>query len=145
MKRTVIHIIAIIGFAICSASYTQAQHSDVYDAEIPFDFQIGKKVFPAGEYRLEVRGAEQKYFVLSDRDGLSSHMVNSMPGRSIGVGKAKIDFARVGGRYYVASLRVSDRTSLLPKPSSDDALARDTEEEKVTVALSGGRKPNGGR
>jgi hypothetical protein len=128
-------MIALIGFAICSVSYAQAQNTEVYRAEIPFDFSVGKKVYTAGSYRIEVRGSEQKYFVLKDARGRNSYAANSTPARG-GEG-ARLEFHRIGEAYYLASVNASNRTSELPKASFDTRLAENTAPKKVTVVMSG--------
>ena len=144
MKKTFLQIVAIIGFAVCGASYAQAQNTEVYKAEIPFDFSVGKKAYTAGEYRIEVRGSEQKYFVLRDAGGHNSYIANSTPARTTS-GTAKIDFQRVSGSYFLASISASNRTSNFPKALVDGRLARNTESDKVTVVMSGEKRSQGGR
>ena len=136
MKRTVIQMIAIIGFAACSAAYTHAQTTEVYRAEIPFDFSVGKKAYPAGSYRIEVRGPQQKYFVLRDANGLNAYIANSTP--DSGREGARLDFQRVGESYFLTSVSASDRTSRFPSRSVDANLARNATPEKLTVMLSHG-------
>ena len=143
MKRTVLQIIALIGFAVCTASYAQAQSTEVYRAEIPFEFSVGKKAYPAGSYRIEVLGATQKYFVLKDSSGRNSYIANST---SVGDGQGtRLDFHRVGGSYYLASINSSGRTSHLPKAVFDHQLARSSTPEKVTIVMSGARDSKTGR
>src|SRR5687768_17783100 len=60
MKRTILQMMLVVGLAACSVGFAQAQNSEHYKTEIPFDFTVGKKQYAAGTYSIEVAGAGQR-------------------------------------------------------------------------------------
>jgi hypothetical protein len=140
MKNTIIQMIMIVGLVACSALFAEAQNSGLYRTEIPFDFSVGEKSYPAGTYSIEVRGFEKKFFVLRDSDGRNSYALNTMPGRSNGDSAAALDFNRVGDQYFLAAIRVSDRTSTLTRSKRESLLSRNAAEvQTVSIAVSRGK------
>ena len=138
MKNTIIQMIMIVGLVACSASLAEAQVAGLYKTEIPFDFSVGEKTFPAGTYSIEVRGFEKKFFVLRDGAGRNSYALNTMSGGSNG-GSAALDFNRVGDHYFLAEVRLADLTSTLRMSKREALLSRNREIPTVTVAVSGGK------
>lgn len=140
MKNTIIQMIMIVGLAVCSVSLVEAQTAGLYRTEIPFEFSVGTKHYPAGTYSIEVRGSEKKFFVLRDSTGRNSYALNTMPGDSSGDSSAALDFHRVGDHYFLAAIRVSDLKSTLPKSKRAALLSRNGETAPtVTVGISGGK------
>jgi len=140
MKNTIIQMIMIVGLVACSVSFTEAQVAGTYKTEIPFDFSVGKKSYPAGTYSIEVRGFEKKFFVLRDSAGRNSYALNTMPGRSNGDSAAALDFNRVGDNYFLAAIRISDLTSTLSKSKREGLLSRNEERlPTVSIAVSRGK------
>lgn len=140
MKGFIFNIVIMAGLALGFVSYAQAQSGGVYRANIPFDFSVGTKQYTAGVYSIEVRGFEQRYFVLRDKDGKHQYAVkttNVDPTKGL---TAALDFQRVGDSYALLAIRAQDIMSTLPKPKVEDALAQgQTKQGTVTVALSKGR------
>ena len=140
MKNTIIQMIMIVGLVACSASFAEAQVAGLYKTEIPFDFSVGKKNYPAGTYSVEVRGFEKKFFVLRDSAGRNSYALNTMPGESNRETEAALDFDRVGDHYFLAAVRVSDLKSTLSNRKRDGLLSRNDEPTPtVSIAVSRGK------
>lgn len=139
MKKAIfISIIAAV-FAFLSISSTRAQVSGVYKANIPFDFSVGKRQYPAGLYNVEVRGTEKKFFVFRDSRGRGSYLINTRPGKEMLEETASLDFRRIGGSYYLQSIQAVDLTSSVPIYSSEKGLAQNRDADKVTVLLATGK------
>ena len=139
MKSTILRTVMLVGFIFCSISFAQAQTTGAYKADIPFDFSIGKKQYPAGTYIIEIRGLGEKYFVIRDVRGQKPYVAMTFPGDPTGTPTAKLDFQRTGDRYILISIRASDVASLFPKPRIAESLARTEADGTVTVALSRGK------
>ena len=140
MKNTIIQMIMIVGLVACSASLTEAQVGGQYRTEIPFEFSVGKKHYPAGTYSIEVRGSERKFFVLRDAAGRNSYALNTTPGGSNGDSSAALDFNRVGDHYFLSAIRVADLTSTLQMSKRQALLSKNGETAPtVSVAVSGGK------
>ena len=128
-------MIMIVGLVACSASFAEAQVAGTYKTEIPFDFSVGKKHYPAGTYSIEVRGFEKKFFVLRDSAGRNSYALNTMPGDSNGDSSAALDFNRVGDQYFLAAVRVLDLRSNISM-SKREGLLSSTREPASTVSIA---------
>ena len=50
MKSILLQTVMLVGFIFCSISFAQAQTAGAYNADIPFDFNVGKKQYSAGSY-----------------------------------------------------------------------------------------------
>src|SRR5688500_8530696 len=53
MKRQFLLLIAIAVFATALTTNTSAQTSRIVKTNVKFDFQIGDRIYPAGEYWIE--------------------------------------------------------------------------------------------
>lgn len=129
----------LVGFIFCSISFAQAQNTGAYKADIPFDFSVGKKQYSAGTYFIEIRGLEQKFFVIRDERGRKPYVAMTFPGDAMGTRAAQLDFQRIGDRYFLMSVRAADVASLFPKPKTAENLARNGSDRTVTAALSNGK------
>jgi hypothetical protein len=139
MKSIILQTVMLVGFIFCSISFAQAQYAGAYKADIPFDFNVGKKQYSAGTYMIEIRGLGEKYFVIRDVRGRNPYVAMTFPGDASGTPTAKLDFQRVGDQYFLISIRASDLASLFPKPKITENLARTGADGEVTVALSKGK------
>jgi len=94
-------------------------------AEIPFDFQMGKTSFPAGNYIFQ---ASTQMLVMQEADGQRS----SATALTMGVWREKkaetgiLEFNLYNDKYFLAKVWVPGSTegSGLPKTSSEKELAR---------------------
>jgi hypothetical protein len=139
MKKAIFISMIVAAFAFVSVSSIHAQVTGVYRANIPFDFSVGKKQYPAGHYNVEVRGVENKYFVLRDSSGRRSYLMNTNPGSGVHEDTAGLDFQRIGTGYYLRTIQAVGLTSLVPIFSSDDALAQNRLKNKITLLLENGK------
>ena len=139
MKSIVLRTVMLVGFIFCSISFAQAQNAGAYKADIPFDFNVGKKQYSAGTYLIEIRGLGEKYFVIRDLQGRKPYVAMTFPGDPAGTPTAKLDFQRTGDQYFLKSIRASDLASLFPKPKTAENIAPGGADSKVTVALSNGK------
>ena len=139
MKRKILQMMLVVGLAACSVCFAQAQNSEHYKTEIPFDFTVGKKQYAAGTYSIEVAGAGQRFFVLRDAGGRNGYFVQATPGTPIDSRGAVLDFHRSGDQHVLAAIRTSDLTSNLRRAVIKGSLAGNQTRQKVTLALSGGK------
>jgi hypothetical protein len=80
---------------------TQAQSS--FKATIPFDFAVGNKRLPAGEY--QIKPAAEKVMVIQSTDARSSAVamtIGVQAGKSNDVGK--LVFNRYGDQYFLSKI-----------------------------------------
>jgi len=88
---------------------------------IPFDFSVGKKVLPAGEYRFT---SEAQLIRIQSKDGKQT--ANALPIQIAGTKRAnqvRLTFKRYGDQYQLAQVWLADgvgRELKRPRPSQSD-------------------------
>jgi hypothetical protein len=145
MKKQSLRIFLMFSvLAVLAALSVQAQSNNVQTANIPFEFSVGNKTFPAGLYsvtRLNPQ-SDQAALIIKSTDGRMSKIVLTIP---IQAGRAqetaKLVFSRYDDRYFLAQVWTpADSTGFeLPKSRGERSLARQAGEkrsERVAIALN---------
>lgn len=143
MKKRITSIVALLSFVfVLSIVQASAQHVESVRIAIPFDFQVGNKLLPAGSYRL----ARVQTFVPSDR---SLTLIGLDVNKSIILKASSVDnhnesttsgmtFLRYGSEYFLSEINYGERKIRLHKPSSDDIMSaqnRAMKPEVITVVF----------
>jgi hypothetical protein len=99
MKR---YVLAAVLFAVAPASGLFAQSSDM-TAKIPFDFRLGDKLMPAGEYRVQ----QQSALLILKQQG-SGHaaaaQLTTPSSRREASEKGALQFTRYGNQYFLSNV-----------------------------------------
>lgn len=120
-------IALVIG--ITGTSAVSAQQVTLMKANIPFEFSIGKKLFPAGEYTIKLPETSAAPTVsLRSADGKSYGLAMTTWVRSATPeGFGSLQFVEVDGNYYLYRVHVSGRDSgqqlAIPKKELKGELA----------------------
>jgi hypothetical protein len=135
----------------------QAQSQNPLTANIPFDFQIGDKRLPAGEYQIRVvnQSSDKTALLVKSADGKVARMVlTQLVQSSKAQEKASMVFNRYGDQYFLAQVwtaadnfglaltksraeRSMERELAMEMPKSD--MARRSA-ERVTVSLASSKR-----
>ena len=101
MKKIAAKVVFLMTFvfALAAAGYSQT----ILKADVPFDFTVGKKTFPAGEYdvvritsqTLGLRGSDRRFLTTFVTEQVTSPMSYSTP---------KLKFEAVGGQYVLSGI-----------------------------------------
>ena len=145
MKKQAYTMIAMIVLVGSMAVAAQGQTSGYTRliANIPFEFKVGNKTLPAGEYAVsQVNPASDRVVLqLRRKDGSASALVqmNSVIGKA--QESAKLIFHRYGNSYFFAQAWVDGETFGLEAPKSrvERAIGSElasSERRTATVALS---------
>ena len=124
-------IIAALAFVFGIGTVTASAQSQVMKAEIPFEFTVGKKTLPAGEYLVKLpatAGAPVVAFKKADGDGYGMVMTNQVSSKSAEVQNGLV-FVKSGDRYFlyqVHSGREIGQQVVKSGRISGDVLARQT-------------------
>jgi hypothetical protein len=106
MKKQAYTLIAMIVLAGSMAVAAKAQTSGRTQliANIPFQFNVGNKNLPAGEYTVLSMNADSSIVVLKiqSRDGKASAMLQTSTVEGKAQDSARLVFHRYGNRYYFA-------------------------------------------
>ena len=105
---------------------------------IPFSFNVGEKILPAGEYTIErhLTNSEVVWMVRS-RDGHERALVNTNPLRANDIdGKAKLVFRKYDNRYFLSQIWTGETGRELRRPKFTNDLAKNNVEgETVVIAI----------
>lgn len=140
---TMIALMTVVGLSTAKA---QTSGTTQLIANIPFEFSVGNKTMPAGEYTVRCTNpaSDLKVFQLRSRDGRASVMArtNSVIGKT--QEDAKLVFNRYGDHYFFAQAWFqADSTGVqVSKSRSEKQIARELAANKVSrevVAVSARR------
>ena len=110
---------------------TQAQ-SIMLKADIPFNFVVGDKQLPSGEYHvkqlqpgvIQVQGKSSAFVMTTGGDGGNTS------------GGSKLVFNRYGDQYFLSKIWASDSGRQLPKSRLEREVAQRLSESGTTVVAS---------
>jgi hypothetical protein len=132
---TIIAIIVLVG-SMAVAAQAQTNGRTQLIANIPFEFNVGNKTMPAGEYTvLQVNpAADHAVLQLRSRDGRASAMVQM--GSVVGKAQenAKLIFNRYGNKHFFAQAWVDGENSGLQ--ASKSRAERATQRELAGIKLA---------
>ena len=127
----------VLGLAVLVPS-VQAQSSLNLNTKVPFDFTIGSRVMPAGDY--EVRGDTVRGALIFQRaDRAVSHAVISIPVQAMQPpAKGKLVFTCYDGRCFLSQLwsPLSATGRQFPKSKLQIEVARSAAARNVLVAAT---------
>ena len=115
MKK-ILNILAVLTFiAVGLTATASAQRSPVSTkTKIDFDFYVGNKLLPAGEYRIRLLPASSeshKLIVLHKVDGDESAIIPSVPENNKGGLKSgSVKFNKVGDAYFLSGVQLGDES-----------------------------------
>jgi hypothetical protein len=100
---------ALLLLMVLGAVSANAQSTVILTANIPFDFFIGDKAMPAGDYDVETRGVPRQSMLLRGAQGQASAFFPSHPIETRGKGHAaELVFKRYNTQYFLSSIWTAD-------------------------------------
>jgi hypothetical protein len=137
MKTLRSAIFALGLLLVVSGAHAQTIH---VSGKVPFDFVVGKKTFPAGEY--SVQSMERSPDALNIRntdEGTSSLTLTQHTEKLNPSNKTVLVFHRVGEQYFLAEIWVagSSRGTQIPRGKVEEQMAKNqTPGSDVIVAAN---------
>jgi hypothetical protein len=130
MKRQAFSLVSLLSLLLVAGSaIAQTVH---VRANIPFNFAVGNKTFPAGTYDIgTIDHRDGNILLLQARNGNASMMVGSNATESLATAdKTKLVFNQYGSRYFLSQIWVNGETRgrQLLKTSREKEMARDMAE-----------------
>jgi hypothetical protein len=127
MKRQAFSLVSLLTLLLVAGSaIAQTVH---VRGNIPFNFAVGSKTFPAGTYDIgSVDSLDGKTLLVQATDGNASLMVNSNAAENLKpADKTMLVFNQYGNRYFLSEIWVNGATRghQLPKTSREKETARD--------------------
>ena len=120
-------LLLVLALATAVAS-TNAQSSNKVVANIPFEFSVGYKTMPAGEYAVRTVTSSGNALMIQSADGkLAAVRLSDETERAKNNSHARLVFHRYGQRYFLAEVwNGIDRTGRqLLKSSEESAIERE--------------------
>lgn len=139
MKKQAYSLLAVASLlATVLVASAQAQSDSLIAANIPFNFVIKDRAFPAGEYTLtlvQVGGSDAVR--IQSADGHITAFVPTHSASAKANAEPKLVFDRYDDQYFLAQVFGLEDTMMrqLARPRAEDALAKSAaERSKVSVA-----------
>jgi hypothetical protein len=139
MKRQAVSLVSLLSLLLVAGSaIAQTIH---VRGDIPFNFVVGSKTYPAGTYEIgTIDITNSKTLLLKSRDGSANAMINSNAAESLmPANQTKLVFNRYGNQRFLSQIWVNGETRghQLPKSSREKEVAKDMArslpEERVEV------------
>ncbi len=131
MKRLrIVPLLAMILMAVGSA-FAQLDNQKVV-AKIPFEFRMGDKLLPAGEYNIStVRNTPMLVALGPDKNMISTHAIESLDASAA----TKLVFKNVSGRYFLSQIWVQgyNRGRELATTRMERELAKNEKPQQLIV------------
>lgn len=125
---TLIALIVLVG-SLAVAAQAQTANRIALIANIPFQFSIGNKSLPAGEYTVRSISDNSFNVVLriTSRDGTTGVMLQTSTVEGRAQKRARLIFHRYGNRYFFAQAWVEDDSTGVEaqKSSAERAVERE--------------------
>jgi hypothetical protein len=104
MKLNISRTMLLAAAALVFGPAAYAQEINVR-ARVPFDFMLGDKLYPAGEYAVQTAAANTYFLSIKNEDGAARGMTPSYPYTSsksaIPASQAKLVFHRQGNTFFL--------------------------------------------
>ena len=113
--RHAIVMVALIAGSLAASGFGQTSYP--LQARIPFDFQVGNNMFPAGEYRLEPLNST--LLIRNNENSAHTAMILVRSCRTLKeMEKSQLIFHRYGSSYFLSKVWVAGETSGAELPTS---------------------------
>jgi hypothetical protein len=119
---------ALLIAAVGITASAQARNQQQLHVNVPFDFNVGSKALPAGEYNVSIvnPSASSSVLKIASLDGRFTAMTRTTDIIGWSSTSAKLTFRHYGARYFLAEVWMeSESTGLAtPRSSSEKTLQR---------------------
>lgn len=126
MKKQVLSMIALLSFVVTLTSVGYSNTGRI-KASIPFNFTVGNKTLPAGNYTVErVNSGVETLLIRSSENGMSAATITSGGKNAKAEAAAKLVFHRYGNTYFLAEVLEpgSETARQLPTSSAERNLQK---------------------
>ena len=134
--RVLIALIAVAGLGVAA----RGQAADQIVVNIPYDFVVGSKTLPAGNYKVHrVSDANPRALILSSFENRASVFVLASQVESTRADKVEVRFEQVGGERFLSTIETASHLFTIPVSRSEilEAAARSHGGASATGSTSG--------
>lgn len=142
MKRQTLKMFAMASLLLMvTAVSIAAQSSRTKTTIIPFNFTVGEKTLPAGEYTIEpYRKDYSNVWIVKSRDGHSNVLFTTNSVQTVRTQKKdRIVFRQFGGQYFLSQIWTAGANSgreLVVRRPKDDLAKNTVERDTVIVPIA---------
>jgi hypothetical protein len=94
----------VLVVAATLATTNASAQSAMLMADVPFEFRVGNKVLPAGEYTLIGQGSSGAVLVRGEGPGAQTYTITQACGGGDAVKEGKLVFHRAGNHYFLRQI-----------------------------------------
>src|SRR5215472_15077806 len=138
MKLNMSRIMLLALVALVFGSAAHAQEINVR-ARVPFDFVLGDKVYPAGEYAIQTAMTKTSFLSINNQGRTTQSLTPSFPCISseqvIPANRAKLVFRRIGNTYFLFRVWVGGSSVGREFPRSHRGTLMVKNEPKIETAI----------
>jgi hypothetical protein len=141
MKLRIPRTILVAAAALVFGSAVYAQEINVR-IRVPFDFVVGDKMYPAGEYAVQTAKANTYYLSIKNEDKTTRELIDSYPcisSKPLTPGnQAKLVFHRVENTYFLHRVWVGGSTvgREFPKSHREAQMAMNGSTTETTIVAA---------
>jgi hypothetical protein len=142
MKKVVFRVAGMLALAFMAAAQ-MARAQDAVVANIPFAFNVGKTLLPAGEYRVEKWIKSDGTFLIQSRDSsAATYAMTYAADSNEPQTQTKLVFHRYGNRYFLSQVWVEGATrgrqlsKSKEEREQEQLMARNDARDQVTIVAS---------
>jgi hypothetical protein len=108
-KRVCVSLLALSFLvSLAAGAPASAKSANAMRAQIPFDFHVGDRLVPAGEYTVRSLNDDESLLRISDGRHGASVNTNWARGRGNGEARARLVFNKYGDQYFLAAVCGAD-------------------------------------
>ena len=118
MKRHLLILIAIVAFTTGFTANAFGQAGKAVKANITFDFQIRDRIYPAGEYRIELARGHDNILKITSLSGASKSGFILANQSNVGAKQTpRLVFRKYGEDYFLTKIIFRTESDFLIRPS----------------------------
>ena len=123
---TMVMLVVVLAVATAAATTSPRPDSRVV-ADVPFEFSVGYKTMPKGEYRIQILSSANDSVLIQTADGQTSVLrLSEATNRMKNKTQARLVFHRYGERYFLAEVwSGTDTGRQLLKSQEERAIERE--------------------
>jgi hypothetical protein len=128
-------LVTLLGLGLLLATVTASAQSMRLKADVPFDFVVGGKTLPSGEYTIRSLNGGNQILSISAPDQKSVVFLTNMCQSLKASSHSKLIFTRYGDRYVLSEMWIQGSTigRQLPKSLPEVRVADNKSVETVVV------------
>lgn len=138
MKHITSRILLVVTVALCVVAAQAQSTTMMMKGNVPFDFMVGDRSLPAGEYT--IRALDQEIEAWYDPNGRGLFIVKTLPmGAEDELGSTKLVFRRYGDQYFLVQVWNNGVSHEVKVGSNQRRIAKSQKFETVAVLMTSHR------